>query len=135
MPAELSRTHRPAFQRFSLTDLAGTNFTSKAILSRRMWNTMVFPPDSSTILATCSVVFTIFLSIETITSPVLIPALRAGLCEPEAVSTSDIPTTSTPSVNILMPKGVPQGTTTGKSTTFTATFLTGNMPNRRSGAV
>ena len=30
------------------------------------------------------------------------------------VSTADIPTTSTPSVNILMPKGMPQGTTHGQ---------------------
>ena len=44
-------------------------------------------------------------------SPTRMPHFRAGLSAPVRASTSASPTTSTPSVNILIPNGVPQTAT------------------------
>ena len=61
---------------------------------------------------------------ERIMSPSWIPAVCAGLTARLLQSvTAPVPTTITPSVTILMPKGVPHRATTRRSTTCTLTGL------------
>ena len=64
-------------------------------------------------------------------SPIFKPASVAGFVLPDSESMSDIPTTTTPLVNILIPKGVPQGTNIKGSVTSTWTVLIGMVLNNK----
>ena len=83
----------------------------------------------STAWEICLFEVTAFPSTETITSPILMPASLAGFLNPSSLSMLLSPTTMTPSVNILMPNGVPQGMSSVSSRTWTFACLMGSTPN------
>ena len=113
MPAVESFIQRPA--RYSPSaDFAGVITEEVSTSPRLSESVTAFPPLSRISAPNSSTLPASFPSTRSMTSPTAIPASRAGDTRPVGVSTSVIPTTTTPSVKNFTPNGIPPGISVGR---------------------